>query len=288
MSSPTRKASRLFRDAADVFESFETTAEDVTVTHATPVPYNLIDQETVAVKVGVELPFFDHQSGATEPAAVFTPTDVRLRQDGSLYVELQATVGHTANEAGESDTPNRDSTMEPKQDEEPDETRNDTSASAPPESPPDEMHTNPNATTKTEATDKPRTESHDSEPSNKTSRKTTSQNGQDQIASDQKYHSIDREEIDEEEDADGEESNNPPYQDPEQLQAVYDEYDTFGEMTDALDVDVTPQTVRRYMIQYGIHETSNHPSETAQQLLDADPETLTAKQHESREATVPR
>ncbi|MDS0477248.1 hypothetical protein [Natrinema sp. 1APR25-10V2] len=46
----------------------------------------------------------------------------------------------------------------------------------------------------------------------------------------------------------------PAYKDPEMLQAVYDEYDTFPKMTEALDVDVTSETVRRYMVEYDIHD----------------------------------
>lgn len=52
------------------------------------------------------------------------------------------------------------------------------------------------------------------------------------------------------------ESAEPAYRDPGRLQAVYDQYDTFREMTEALGVDVTPQTVRRHMIDHGIHEPS--------------------------------
>lgn len=48
------------------------------------------------------------------------------------------------------------------------------------------------------------------------------------------------------------------YKDPERLRAVYEEYDTFPEMRDALDADVTPQTIRRHMIKHGIHEVSSN------------------------------
>ncbi|WP_458210536.1 hypothetical protein [Haladaptatus sp. NG-SE-30] len=54
----------------------------------------------------------------------------------------------------------------------------------------------------------------------------------------------------------------PAHRDPERLQAVYDQYETFGEMTDALDTDVTAQTVRYHMIKQGIHNPGNQvPSE---------------------------
>lgn len=62
----------------------------------------------------------------------------------------------------------------------------------------------------------------------------------------------------------------PQYRDPEELAAVYDPESTFEEMRTDLGVDVTAQTVRKYMIEYGIHEPeprqdrlleSIHPSE---------------------------
>jgi len=71
----------------------------------------------------------------------------------------------------------------------------------------------------------------------------------------------------------GEPPKPPAYRDPEQLAAVYDEYDTFAEMTDALDVDVTPQTVRRYMIKHGIHEPSAANGSQAAEPKDLEPDT---------------
>lgn len=50
------------------------------------------------------------------------------------------------------------------------------------------------------------------------------------------------------------ETTRPAYRDPDRLKEVYKKYDTFQEMTDALDVDVVPQTVRHYMIKHAIHE----------------------------------
>lgn len=46
-----------------------------------------------------------------------------------------------------------------------------------------------------------------------------------------------------------------PHRDPERLREVYEACDTFEEMTDALDVDVTAQTVRRSMMSLGVHNT---------------------------------
>ena len=53
----------------------------------------------------------------------------------------------------------------------------------------------------------------------------------------------------------------PAYRDPGRLAAVYDPEATFSEMTDALGVDVTPQTVRKYMIEHGIHEPASRASD---------------------------
>ena len=54
----------------------------------------------------------------------------------------------------------------------------------------------------------------------------------------------------------------PAYKDPERLEAVYEECDSFAEMKDALDADVTAQTVRRSMIKHGIHEPASNADDT--------------------------
>lgn len=54
----------------------------------------------------------------------------------------------------------------------------------------------------------------------------------------------------------------PTYRDPSQLQDVYEQHETFAEMTEALDVDVTPHTVRRYMIKHGIHTPRSSTTST--------------------------
>lgn len=50
----------------------------------------------------------------------------------------------------------------------------------------------------------------------------------------------------------------PPFRDRELLQEVYDTCDTFSEMPAALGMDVTAETVRRYMIRQGIHEPKSY------------------------------
>jgi hypothetical protein len=52
--------------------------------------------------------------------------------------------------------------------------------------------------------------------------------------------------------ADG--SGPSPHRDPDRLREVYERHETFDEMTAALGVDVTAQTVRRSMMSLGIHD----------------------------------
>lgn len=70
-------------------------------------------------------------------------------------------------------------------------------------------------------------------------------------------------------DADGQASASatvPAYKDPDALRAVYEQHDTFPEMTDALGVGVTAETVRRHMIKHDIH---NPADATPQSYVDA-------------------
>ena len=50
----------------------------------------------------------------------------------------------------------------------------------------------------------------------------------------------------------------PPFRDTELLREVYETCDTFAEMPEALGMDVTAETVRRYMIRQGIHEPTSY------------------------------
>lgn len=55
----------------------------------------------------------------------------------------------------------------------------------------------------------------------------------------------------------------PAYKDPDALLDVYERCDTFVEMTEALEVDVTPETVRTYMVKHDIHEPEKSSSEAS-------------------------
>jgi len=50
----------------------------------------------------------------------------------------------------------------------------------------------------------------------------------------------------------------PPFEDAELLADIYDSCETFAEMADVIEMDITAETVRRYMIQHGIHEPNSY------------------------------
>jgi hypothetical protein len=50
----------------------------------------------------------------------------------------------------------------------------------------------------------------------------------------------------------------PPYDDTPYLHELYDSCDTFAEMSDRIPMDVAAETVRRYMIEAGIHDPSTY------------------------------
>lgn len=52
----------------------------------------------------------------------------------------------------------------------------------------------------------------------------------------------------------------PPFKDPDLLREVYESCNTFAEMADAIEMDVTAETVRRYMIDFDIHEPKSYSS----------------------------
>ncbi|OYR55070.1 hypothetical protein DJ73_03010 [Halorubrum sp. Ea1] len=60
----------------------------------------------------------------------------------------------------------------------------------------------------------------------------------------------------------------PPYEDVEYLRALYAECDTFSEMRDAIAMDVSAETVRRYMIDAGVHEPTAYETATTDGRTD--------------------
>jgi len=67
----------------------------------------------------------------------------------------------------------------------------------------------------------------------------------------------------------------PPFKDPELLADVYASCDTFAEMADAIDMDVTAETVRRYMIDFDIHQPNTYQTAEA---TDSGTETAQAEE----------
>lgn len=62
----------------------------------------------------------------------------------------------------------------------------------------------------------------------------------------------------------------PPFRDTELLQEVYETCDTFSEMPEALGMDVTAETVRRYMIRQGIHEPTSYDTSADDEASEND------------------
>ncbi|WP_246982945.1 hypothetical protein [Halorientalis marina] len=67
----------------------------------------------------------------------------------------------------------------------------------------------------------------------------------------------------------------PAYRDPEQLTSVYESEDTFPAMRDALDADVSAQTVRRHMIRHGIHDPVTGEASADESADEETPSVLT-------------
>lgn len=54
----------------------------------------------------------------------------------------------------------------------------------------------------------------------------------------------------------------PPYEDEAYLRALYEECETFTAMSDAIEMSVSSETVRRYMIEAGIHDPATYDTES--------------------------
>lgn len=249
MKGQNAKVSRAFRQLADLLEPLDATDTDLSVTHATPSSDDFLESERVTVEVGVRIPFLDG-ARRTRSEVTLTPTDARLERDGTLHVDLQANVDRTREDDAVA------ASSEPRGDE-----------------------TTPNAATEAVTGDEAGGERHASESASDTEAARGSEAGNgdaskpdDDAPTVEDGDGDDTSTVEDGETADGE-TDELGYRDPERLRTVYEEYDTFAEMTEALDVDVTPQTVRRYMIKYGIHEPlSSTGSRTVAMLVDADPD----------------
>jgi hypothetical protein len=61
----------------------------------------------------------------------------------------------------------------------------------------------------------------------------------------------------------------PAYEDGPYLRALYDACDTFTEMSDLIEMEVSSETVRRYMIDAGVHEPDRYDAPVAARGDDA-------------------
>lgn len=77
----------------------------------------------------------------------------------------------------------------------------------------------------------------------------------------------------------------PPFKDPDLLASVYESCDTFAEMAETLEMDVTAETVRRYMIDYDIHEPNSYnTADSADETDDTDDATAAGEATEATDA----
>jgi len=268
MDAQDSKVSSVFRELADVLETFEATKTDLSVTQATPVGDDFLDAETVSVEVGTRIPFLENSlenTSGEETNINLTPTSVCLDGDGSLHIKFQATAefGSELVVGEEATSVEIDRDTEPDTISEPEESVDEPIGG--------DASPKQTATMEAEIADKKHSEQQDA----KTRTEASDKNGAHLEMSVAATNSQEREE----QDKDAEIS---PYRDPERLQEVYDEYETFDEMTDALGADVTSQTVRRYMIKHDIHTpASKTGSHSAEMLLDMDPDSITPEKPDS-------
>lgn len=78
----------------------------------------------------------------------------------------------------------------------------------------------------------------------------------------------------------------PPFEDTAYLREVYETHDTFAEMAAELDMDVTAETVRRYMIDAGIHEPTRYNTGSDSAESDAS-STAEDRPRENEDGTEP-
>jgi len=80
----------------------------------------------------------------------------------------------------------------------------------------------------------------------------------------------------------------PPYEDTDYLQALYDDCDNFREIAEQIQMDVSSETVRRYMIEADIHvpNTYNTSSDDAEEASPKSGESDEATQTEAEDEQV--
>lgn len=77
----------------------------------------------------------------------------------------------------------------------------------------------------------------------------------------------------------------PPYEDTEYLQALYDSCETFDEMRETIEMDVSAETVRRYMIEADVHDPTTYETRTDGESKDT-PASATPEDESTRTPTT--
>jgi hypothetical protein len=75
----------------------------------------------------------------------------------------------------------------------------------------------------------------------------------------------------------------PPFRDVELLEEIYESCDTFAEMQTEIEMDVSAETVRRYMIEHGIHQPTSYNSKNERSESEDAPRPRDAEDLGSRE-----
>lgn len=240
---------------ADLFEEMEASriGQELSVTHITPVNDEIIQGGTVELNVGTRIPFFDQATGIRKENEIdldITTSNASLDESGNLNIEFRATASYEADSTHDDDQQSAKPT-ENLGDATEGQSQQVTNDSQPKQN---GANVHPNRTTMTETnnTDKKREPQQDNSSQKKELVESPCQSVSETS------------------------SENPPvYKDPERLKTVYEKKTTFEEMTEALGADVTPETIRRYMIKYNIHDPASRTgSRSAEILLDRNPDSI--------------
>lgn len=237
------KMSSLLKNAAKICGEFENIEPEAIITAAKPLEKDLIETSGISIEIDIKIPFLNDSSDIQD--AEITLKQAELTDEGSLHLTCLAQALSEDTTSVSDSPPSRVVAATPEE----------------------------NSTEKQSGEETAKNESDDigqvqdgggdsDEQSIKEVQLEPNEENQKQVT--KSLQSVERE--------------TPAYQDPEKLREVYEAHETFTEMTDALGVEVTPQTVRRYMIKHGIHQPSpSTQSSSISALLEADPDSVPPK-----------
>lgn len=79
----------------------------------------------------------------------------------------------------------------------------------------------------------------------------------------------------------------PPYEDTEYLRCLYDTCENFTEMSDRIEMDISSETVRRYMIEADVHDPTSYDTTASSDSEREDTATTTPAEPTSAESPTP-